>query len=124
MFSSKMLVLISARAFQQSKVCPPALQARLELGSGLHPLTPGHGVSRVQSQILHASYRRENRTRGGREVCWQIVLARGSVPYKSCKKWQGEIIFNICIIGLHSRLSVECLFLSRMFCARMFPCVL
>lgn len=64
MFSSKMLVLISARAFQQSEVCPAALQARLELGFGLQPLTPGqcHGVSRVQSQILPASYRRENRT--------------------------------------------------------------
>lgn len=103
MFSSKMPVLILARAFQQSKVCPAAVQARLELGGGLQPLTPGqcHGASRVQSQTLHASHRRENRTRGGRVVCWQIVLARGSVPYKSCKKWQGEIIFNICIIGSH-----------------------
>lgn len=49
-----------------------------------------------------ASYGRENRTSGGKVACWQIVSARRSVPYKSCKKWQGgEIIFNIHITGSH-----------------------
>lgn len=132
MFFSQMSLLVSlgpstARfAWKLSR-----LGAHGDTGDGQQPLTVGQHMGSAErwNQILPAllaSYRKKTRQYGGRAACWQMILARRSIPTNLVRSGEeGWLSLTSASSSVHmSLLSMDSSFASQTCQARMFHCTL